>query len=384
LFLFSNTATLDAAGDALRALLEGSDENVYVYDLTKVRRTLAAWRALLPDVEAHYAVKCNPDPRLLQTLARAGCAFDCASAAEISLIMDLGVAASRIIYANPCKRATDLRYAAAHGVQLTTFDSLSELDKLMKEAPASRAVLRIFASDPGAKCVLSNKYGALEDEWAPLLVRAQELGVDLVGVSFHIGSGASNPAAFTQAIEQARKLHDLAHSHGFRLSLLDIGGGFTEDNMMDMAAAVNGALARWFPPGSGVRCISEPGRLFAETAASLYTSVIGARQRDGVREVTMTDSIYGSFNCIVNDHARPMPIALRAGDRVATKIFMESCDGGDAFEGLFDLPHLECGDRLMWPNMGAYTLAACSGFNGMPFAQPRVLYLDGDDLPASM
>lgn len=365
----------DAPGAAF--LRDGSMDNVYVYDLGRLTRIYQSWRALLPEVAPHYAVKCNPDPQMVKVLAELGCSFDCASPAEIAQVLAAQVPVARIIYANPCKRPADLAFAAERGVRTTTFDSLCELDKVLAHAPDMALVLRIYAHDPGAQCVMSHKYGATEEEWPAILARARQRRANLVGVSFHIGSGACNPGAFTTAIEQARKLADLARDAGFVLSLVDIGGGFTVANFRTMAVAVRAALARCFPPGAGVRCISEPGRLFAESIACLYTSVIGVRQRGDVRSVTITDSIYGSFNCIANDHALPVPVPLgdaAAAECVPTQLFMESCDGYDAFPRLLSLPRLQYGDRLLWRNMGAYTVAASSAFNGMDFARPRTLY----------
>lgn len=67
------------------------------------------------------------------------------------------MAPDRIVFANPCKRPRDLRCAADTGVQLTTFDTEAELAKLARFAPGARALLRIRADDPGARCQLGNK-----------------------------------------------------------------------------------------------------------------------------------------------------------------------------------------------------------------------------------
>lgn len=99
---------------------------------------------------------------------------------------------------------------------------------------------------------------------------------------------------------------------GFTMSLLDIGGGFTGHfdacgNVMfgDIATTINGALAAHFPPECGVQVIAEPGRYFAETAATLLTPIYGTRDRTdsaagGIKkDYWITDGLYGSFNCIL-------------------------------------------------------------------------------------
>lgn len=107
------------------------------------------------------------------------------------------------------------------------------------------------------------------------------------------------------------QIFDLGASLGFSMSLLDIGGGFTghfdgHGNVMfgDIASTINAALAAHFPPESGVSVIAEPGRYFAETAATLLTPVYGTRDRPeaggGVhKDYWITDGLYGSFNCIL-------------------------------------------------------------------------------------
>jgi ornithine decarboxylase len=106
-------------------------------------RLWRAWRAALPRVQPFYAVKCNPEPAICRLLAAMGSGFDCASKAELEQVLALGVPASRIIFAHPCKRASDIRYAREHGIQYTTFDSESELTKLAAGYPSVGCVLRI-------------------------------------------------------------------------------------------------------------------------------------------------------------------------------------------------------------------------------------------------
>eukprot|EP00879_Flechtneria_rotunda_P033815 GHRR01037618.1.p1 GENE.GHRR01037618.1~~GHRR01037618.1.p1 ORF type:complete len:142 (-),score=38.30 GHRR01037618.1:368-793(-) len=107
------------------------------------------------------------------------------------------------------------------------------------------------------------------------------------------------------------QIFDLANNMGFDMRLLDIGGGFTGHfdscgNVIfgDIATTINGALAAHFPPESGVQVIAEPGRYFAETAATLLTPIYGTRDRTDSanaikKDYWITDGLYGSFNCIL-------------------------------------------------------------------------------------
>ncbi|KIY99133.1 ornithine decarboxylase [Monoraphidium neglectum] len=230
----------------------------------------------MPRVAPFYAVKCNPQPALLRLLAALGAGFDCASKAELEAVMALGVPQDRIIFAHPCKRPLDLRFAAAAGVRLTTFDCEGELSKVQELWPTAELVLRLRCDDPEARVPLGLKYGADPSEAHRLLAAAKSLGLRVVGVSFHVGSSCKNLGAFERAISSARAAFDQGLALGHDMRLLDIGGGFTGrfDQsgcvvISEIARAVNAAVNAHFPVEGGVRLIAEPGRYFAEASAVL-------------------------------------------------------------------------------------------------------------------
>ncbi|GJP49097.1 hypothetical protein CLOM_g8357 [Closterium sp. NIES-68] len=372
-----------AAIDAhIRACVNiGLDSAFYVMDAGVALQLHATWTQLLPRVHPFYAVKCNPDPALLSLLASVGAGFDVASKAEMEMVAAAcgGVLpdSSRLIYANPCKLPAHIRFAAASGVHMTTFDSVTELQKLRRWNPSAQAVLRVRVDDPSARCPMGVKYGAEAEECPELLAAAQEIGVQVVGVAFHVGSGAKDPRIFGDAIALARDIFNVAEQLGMPpLSLLDIGGGFTYDGLQDddytssgagdngdggadgemsflkACYSVNVALAKYFPEEMGVRVIAEPGRFFAEAPFTLAAKVFGVRSRrttankaaalaaltkhassssagdasaaagtgaskGAVMEYWIDDGIYGSMNCLLYDHAvisaRPVKVASGAG-----------------------------------------------------------------------
>ena len=149
-------------------------------------------------------------------------------AAEIDTVRALGVENERIIFANPAKMPQHIQHAAARGVRLTTFDTEAELVKCAALLPGAQMVLRLRADDPSAQCGLGSKYGAESYEVEGLLRKAQELGLHVEGVSFHVGSGARDPRAYALAIAAARAAFDEAAALGLPpLTLLDLGGGFS-------------------------------------------------------------------------------------------------------------------------------------------------------------
>ena len=203
------------------------DDTLYIYDLGNVYRMFKAWRTSLPRVTPFYAVKCNPNPFICRLLMSLGAGFDCASKGELAAALELGMPPEKIIFAHPCKPRADIQFAKEHGVQFTTFDTISELDKINQYNPKFRCVLRIRADDPDARVPLGLKYGADTEDVQSLLSHAKSLGLKVSGVSFHVGSGAKNLSTFSGAIATARAVFDMAELLGFHMELLDIGGGFT-------------------------------------------------------------------------------------------------------------------------------------------------------------
>lgn len=104
-------------------------------------------------------------------------------------VLRLNVDPALIIFANPCKSSAAMAFARQVGVMRTTFDNLDELDNIKAHMPETQLLLRIYASDDGALISLGDKFGAHLDTTQQLLSRAWELGLDVVGVSFHIGKG---------------------------------------------------------------------------------------------------------------------------------------------------------------------------------------------------
>ncbi|KAI9870859.1 MAG: Mitochondrial 2-oxoadipate and 2-oxoglutarate transporter, partial [Watsoniomyces obsoletus] len=94
----------------------GKEDAFYVADMGEIYRQHLRWKMNLGRVKPFYAVKCNPDKEVLRLLAAMGTGFDCASMAEIDLVLGLGIEPSRIIYAQPCKTKSYLRHARKVGV----------------------------------------------------------------------------------------------------------------------------------------------------------------------------------------------------------------------------------------------------------------------------
>lgn len=365
-------------------LLKDEVEPFFAVDLEDICLKHIRWLTSMPRVTPHYAIKCNDDINVIKLLAYLGAGFDCASKGEIKKVMDLGVTADRIIYANPCKQSSFIRYAQEVGVEIMTFDNEQELLKIQQLYPNAKLVLRIVTDDSNAICRFSMKFGADLNTARRLMDKAQEIGMEMVGVSFHCGSGQMTSKAFVDAIQNARTITNYGIKQGFNMGLLDIGGGFpgnsgTEDYFSEIAAAVNKALDEYFPNDGTVRIIAEPGRYYVASAYSLATNVIASREMidsetgNAKYMYYVNDGVYGSFNCVLYDHYIPEPslFAKNASDvKHTSSIWGPTCDGLDCINSSIDLPQLKIGDWIMWKNMGAYTISGAVQFNGLPYGKP--------------
>jgi ornithine decarboxylase len=337
---------------------------VYTINLAKVRQSYDLWNCMFPTITPYYAVKCCPDPEIIRTLSECGAGFDCASPAELKLVPEY----SKVIYANPCKNPDDIVQARKLGVFYTTFDSISELHKLAKTAPDMILILRIKADDPMARCPMGNKFGATEPEWEILAKEAKRLGLFIRGVSFHVGSFAQSPDAHAHAISKAYDTFQILKKYDHAPYMLDIGGGFSSESLESVhpaCATINEAIIKY----GFKNVIAEPGRFFVEHAVDLHTKVIGTKENS----ITIDDSLYGAFNCILMDHAKPTPLVTVPG--VIKTVFGCTCDGADIIGDMLIPDDTQVGDILTWTRMGAYTLAASTNFNGLGFDSRRRIYL---------
>jgi len=385
--------------EAVRAKVNQSEQHdgfhapnhsFFVIDLARVREKHSVWQKHLPGVKPHYAVKANPNPAILRLMTQElKINFDCASQSEIDAVLSLGVAPNRIIFANPCKSLSHIDYARRQGVVRTTFDSESELYKIKMVATNFpwELILRIWVDDKDAQCQLSNKYGAHADENVRLLTLAKTLGLNVTGISFHVGSGAKT-SSYREAIRSSYKVFQKGLELGHPMRVLDLGGGYPGTCVPKAGPSLE-EIGRLIGPElrknwKKQEIIAEPGRFYCAEAQTLATQIIGKRVRfdkgkgGSIREYYINDGLYQSFNCMLYDHS----VLLEEGDqdepsteitKYNSVIFGQTCDGLDQISKKIILPDLRVGDWLAVPNMGAYTNGASSQFNGFPLNDSIVL-----------
>jgi ornithine decarboxylase len=350
-------------------------------DLSIAQSRVQLLKELLPRVEIYYAIKSNNDPKLLMALDGMVAGYDIASAGEYRQLAKLGVAADRIVYSNPVKIPTHIAETYKAGVDCFAVDSLIEIEKLKTHAPGSTVNLRLKTPDYGSKFPLSSKFGIDAAHAADYATVAQDAGLQVKGLTFHVGSQSENSHSWEAAIKMCGELiRDLA-AKGIQIEFLDLGGGLPasyEDvalTVVEAAKAINKALEAHIP--GHVRIIIEPGRYISANTSVLVTSVIGREHRTG------TDWLYidmGVFQGLIEPLEIPgwrYPIFTdkpKAGYRKSFVLTGPTCDAYDTLGNDYMLPSdLNVGDRLYIGATGAYSLVYGSQFNG--FEVPKTYYV---------
>ena len=358
-----------------------------VVDHLLLRRSYASFRRHLPKVQAYYAVKANPAPEILRTLYQAGASFDVASLAEFLLVHQLiehlpdkerqDYIWDKIIYANPIKPRETLM-ALNQYKPLITYDNIEELRKIKRYAPAAGLVLRLRVPNTGSMVELSSKFGCDTGEAVDLILEAFRIGLVVEGVSFHVGSQCTNFDNFVQALNIAAAIMNEARSRGHEIKILDIGGGFPVpyDQSVHpfdvLARKINAEIDRLF--AGDIEILAEPGRFLVAGAATAISRVIGKAVRDGKRCYYVDDSVYHTYSGIIFDHCQYRVKAFKRGKTEICTVFGQTCDGMDTIAQSEELPELEMDDLVYSENIGAYSNASSTWFNG--FAPAKVVHVN--------
>ncbi len=373
----------------LRKLAEQHGTPLFVVDHDQLRRNYAQFKRYLPRVQAYYAVKANSDPAIVKTLYQAGASFDVASMPEFRIVHQYikhlpdkqrqDWIWDKIIYANPIKANETLQDLNQYK-PLVTYDNFEEIKKIKKYAPLAGLALRIKVPNTGAMVELSSKFGASPGEAVDMILAADKAGLVVEGLSFHVGSQTTNFENYVAAINLAANLFKEARQRGYtKMNLLDIGGGFPapyDDSVKpfrELASLINRELDRLFP--RNIEILAEPGRFLVATAAVAVSKIIGKAVRDGKLCYYINDGVYHTFSGVIFDHCHYHLKAFKRGPKQICSVFGPTCDALDVVSMAEQLPtNLERGDLLYSENIGAYSHASSTWFNG--FAPAKVVHVN--------
>ncbi|AMM85552.1 ornithine/lysine decarboxylase [Martelella sp. AD-3] len=348
-----------------------------VVDREIVRDNYTAFRRALPDSAIYYAVKANPAPQILELLASLGSNFDCASVAEIEMVLEAGAGAERISFGNTIKKERDIARAHALGVKLFAVDCHEEVEKIARAAPGAKVFCRVLTDGEGAEWPLSRKFGCVPPMAVDVLVYAHQLGLESYGVSFHVGSQMTKLEAWDAALADAKRVFAQLAKQGIYLQMVNMGGGFPTKYLRDVPTAeaygqaIFAALSRHF--GNQLpKTIIEPGRGMVGNAGVIKSEVvlISKKSDDDKHRWVFLD--IGKFGGLAEtmDEAIRYPIRTeRDEDEMEPCVLAgPTCDSADVMyeKTMYPLPiTLTIGDEVLIEGTGAYTTTYASvAFNG--------------------
>jgi ornithine decarboxylase len=366
----------------LQSLARQHGTPLVVIDHDVLRRNYAEFKRHLPKVQCYFAVKANCEPAIIRTFYKCGASFDVASMPEFMMVYEnikkLSPKAQqdfiwdKIIYANPTKPKETL-LALDKYKPLVTYDNLNELKKIRQYAPHAGVVLRLQVDNTGSQCELSSKFGCAIGEAADLVEAAFKLGLVVEGLSFHVGSQCTNFQNFVQALNAAAAVMRESKARGHELKILDIGGGFPAPYnkhvkpFRELAKVINAEIKRLFAPD--IQILAEPGRFLVATAATALARIIGKAVRDGKPCYYINDSVYHTYSGIIFDHCQYPLKSFKRGKAEVCAVFGQTCDGLDVISQHESLPDLEIEGLVYAENIGAYSNASATWFNGFPPAK---------------
>jgi ornithine decarboxylase len=369
--------------DLLQRLAKEHGTPIFVVDHEKIRGNYRQFKEYLPNVQAYFAVKANPNADIVKTLFDLGASFDVASMPELMIVYEYikdmpdrerqDWIWDKIIYANTIKPIDTLE-ALDKYKPLVTFDNIEELKKIKRHAPNAGLVLRIRVPNTGSMVELSSKFGAHPGEAVDLIVEAFNMGLVVEGLSFHVGSQCTNFENYVQALQlSANIIREAETRAGQRIKILDIGGGFPVKYNSDvkpfktLAKKLNLEIKRLFT--SDTQILAEPGRFMVANACTLVAKVIGKAVRDGKTCYYINDGVYHTYSGQIFDHCDYPVKAFKEGETKISAVFGPTCDAFDTITLSAELPELEISDLVYSENIGAYSQASSTYFNGFPPAK---------------
>ncbi len=364
-------------------LVEQHGTPLFILDHKKLKQNYRIFKKNLPRVQCYYAVKANTHPEIIKTLFLEGSSFDVASYNEFMQVYEYikhfeekdkdFFIWNKIIFSNTIKDKITLSKIKRYR-PLVTFDNSDELKKIKSCCDTAGLILRLKVPDSGSQVEMSSKFGAEPGDSEKLIRQAHDAGLVVEGLSFHVGSQCTNFDNYTAALSITSEIFNNTNGKGYDLKIIDIGGGFPVPydaqvpEFEKLASLIDSECQRLFPPD--VEIIAEPGRFIAATAATLITEIIGKSRRDGKIFYYINDGVYHTFSGVIFDHWLPNFTAFRNGEKEVCAVVGQTCDSFDKISQSVSLPgNLKIGDYLLTENIGAYSIASSTKFNGFDGAK---------------
>jgi len=337
-----------------------------------------------------YAVKANPNPAVLATLARAGLGADVVSIGEYDKARGAGIAPDRIVFSGVGKTEAEMAAALKGGLLQFNVESVEEARMLSAVADAMGTTAPIgFRINPNVAAgthakittgTADNKFGIAADAALGAYAEASRLpGLTIAGMTVHIGSQLTSLDPLETAFTRLGDILGEIRAAGHDITLVDLGGGlgvpYDSGVQAPPSPQAYGEMVRRVTASWDARLVFEPGRLIVANAGVLLARVVrikpGARHPWVIVDAAMNDlmraALYDAFHRI--------EAVVPSGKRMTANVVGPVCETGDTFAMARDMDQVAPGDLVIFRSAGAYGAAMSSGYNSRPLT-PEVL-VDG-------
>ncbi len=338
----------------------------------------------LPGIKHHYALKALPYDECIRVIQQCDGHLDLASIGEMKLVQATAPEMlARCIYTHPIKTKRDIESALELGVQVMVADNRYELEKLLPYKNQIKLLLRVAFPNPEARCDLSAKFGATIEEIKNMIRFCLTNGIQLQGLSFHVGSQMTDTKSHIRAIQATRTIYNWCkEQYALKLPVLNIGGGFPArldesiPAITDFCQPIRECLDELFPD---TEIWSEPGRCLAADSMAAVSQVIGKTVKNKRFWYYLNDGVYNTFSGKIYDHAAYVHEPLNKknnGELFMSVLAGPTCDSIDVLNENMLLPEMEIGDLFLTKQVGAYGWASRTGFNQLE--QTTIVNVDFD------
>ncbi len=366
---------------------------IYLYDLKVIQKRLDEFRAALPPVRIHYAMKANAFPKILRFLKEQKVHVDVVSGGEIKRALESGFEPSDIIFSGVGKTKTEIRYALQNQIYQLNVESLPEIERVGKiaeqlglKAPISLRLnpdIDIGTHPYIATGLRENKFG-LDLSMIPeamLGFQNYKEHLELVGISFHLGSQMTDPSMMRKAFKDLKIVYDDLKKNFSSLRRLDFGGGLgihykenTEDekSILKAYADIIHEESKHFE--AELQC--EPGRWLVAHAGIYVAEVQYVKKTphknflilDGGMNHLIRPSLYGAYHQIY-------PLKFDKNRTVINcDIVGPICESSDFLGKDREFQEMQSGELIAIADAGAYGAVMASSYNLQEF--PLELAID--------
>ncbi len=453
-FLEVKNDQLHVNGISAIELAEKYDTPLFVFSEARIRQNIERIKRAESVVDCRlkicYAAKANSNMAILRVVKNAGADLEVNSGGELFKALKIGFAPEQIIFNGTSKTEKELEDAINAEIYAIQSDSIFELEltekiarRLNKRANVSLRLVPEIESETlhGLQtALLTSKFGMMPEEALSAFRRWHNSDfLNLSGIHLHIGSQNPSSKPYIEAVQTLfENLHLISGEAEYRLSHLNLGGGFPVNYLRDESNAGNLTQAQkdlfvadvepqdvlreaWQAVKKAAKkanaahllghitLLLEPGRSVIADAGICLTRVCNRKERP------VNNNEFEISNLSLTTHHSPLATdywlltdagfnillsmetykwyyhlisAERAGEAHSFpyKLAGPLCDGGDVYfdiEGMNRLPdyrllpeNVQPGEILALLNCGAYSLAQMSQYNGR-FLPAVVLIKEG-------